>query len=259
MKLDEVHIYNLSVVKIKNTQPIMEVIKIAPRNYHTLSFKLSGENIMECNGEDMLLYNGIITYIPLGTPFSFRIIDVAETILISFNTTENIGESAKIFQSNKQLETLFKMIFATWELKQKTDNLQCMAIFYNILSILDEQYLASSHNRNSYLLDPAITYMHTHFKENDFKISTLYEVANIAPTYFRRLFMKMYGITPVQYLKQLRIDYSKQLLSLGFHSVTEIAEISGFSSVTYFCTEFKKETGYTPLQYIMDAKNQSKI
>ena len=66
---------------------------------------------------------------------------------------------------------------------------------------------------------------------------------------FRRLFMKIYGITPVQYLKQLRINCAKQLISLGQHSIADAAEMAGFSSTTYFCSEFKKVTGYTSLQY----------
>ncbi|MFR6641704.1 MAG: helix-turn-helix domain-containing protein [Christensenellales bacterium] len=50
-------------------------------------------------------------------------------------------------------------------------------------------------------------------------------------------------------IKSLRIGKAKNLLASAAYSVTQIAEKCGYSSVYYFCQDFKTETGETPSSY----------
>ena len=50
----------------------------------------------------------------------------------------------------------------------------------------------------------------------------------------------------MQYRNQLRIKHATMLLSDGEYTVAEVAELSGFSSVNYFCRLYKKIVGKTP-------------
>ncbi len=74
---------------------------------------------------------------------------------------------------------------------------------------------------------------------------------NLSESRFRFLFGKTYGITPHQYLTDIRITHAKQML-WGNASMGEIAERCGFGSQQYFNDCFKKETGITPGQYKKD-------
>jgi AraC-like DNA-binding protein len=63
--------------------------------------------------------------------------------------------------------------------------------------------------------------------------------------HFIRLFKTVYGQTPYQHLKMVRIRNAKQLLQSGM-TVTEVCYAVGFTSTSSFTGFFKQITGYTP-------------
>ena len=66
--------------------------------------------------------------------------------------------------------------------------------------------------------------------------------------HYTRIFKKVYGLSPRQYLKDLRIDKGKELLKRGLQ-VTEVCFEVGYDSVPTFCNTFKKATGHSPKEY----------
>jgi AraC-like DNA-binding protein len=72
--------------------------------------------------------------------------------------------------------------------------------------------------------------------------------------HFIRLFKKIYGKTPHQYLAGVRLEKARQLLSRGV-GVAEVCASVGFDSVTSFGGKFKITYGETPGSYL---SNQAK-
>lgn len=66
--------------------------------------------------------------------------------------------------------------------------------------------------------------------------------------HFIRLFKTVYGRTPHQYLKQVRIDHAKMFLQNGL-SVTEACFSVGFDSVSTFTGLFRRYAKLTPSGY----------
>ena len=70
------------------------------------------------------------------------------------------------------------------------------------------------------------------------------------------LYKKMKSLTdqsPSEFIKSVRLNYALELLQSGEHTVTEISEKAGFSSLGYFSTVFKKFYGKLPTD-ILNAK-----
>ena len=65
-----------------------------------------------------------------------------------------------------------------------------------------------------------------------------------------RAFKETYGTTVLDYINALRIREAKACLRQRKHSVTEISDMLGFSSVHYFSRLFKQHTGHTPTAYL---------
>lgn len=68
-------------------------------------------------------------------------------------------------------------------------------------------------------------------------------------SWFRRIFRQYTGFPPSQYLLELRLQRSKELLTNTVLTSQEIAFGVGFENSDYFCTVFRKKTGITPIKY----------
>jgi AraC-like DNA-binding protein len=66
--------------------------------------------------------------------------------------------------------------------------------------------------------------------------------------HFIRLFQLVYGTTPRQFLKDLRINKAKVLIKEGL-SVTQVCFEVGYESLPTFSSAFKKGTGCSPKEY----------
>jgi len=74
--------------------------------------------------------------------------------------------------------------------------------------------------------------------------------ASMSRFHFIRIFQQIYGVTPRQYLRDIRISKAKELLKKGL-SVTQTCFEVGYESVTTFSNAFKRGTGYSPKKYQM--------
>jgi len=67
---------------------------------------------------------------------------------------------------------------------------------------------------------------------------------------FERKFSELIGITPKQYLKTIRLQYSLFLKSRKRKlNITDLAYEVGYYDQAHFINDFKSQTGYTPKQY----------
>ncbi len=87
---------------------------------------------------------------------------------------------------------------------------------------------------------------------NQITIDDMIRDIPISKYHFIRLFRRIIGITPYQYLTNYRINMSKTLLRSTNKTVSEIAEMCGFLDTSNFITHFKKHTGQRPLGYRRD-------
>lgn len=94
----------------------------------------------------------------------------------------------------------------------------------------------------------AKAYIEEHFRE-PITLERIAAIVHWDKFYFSHQFSDAFGIAPINYLLQLRIAHSKQLLCDTDYSVTQVAESSGFSSQNYFTQAFKKLVGVSPRKY----------
>ncbi|GAB5399495.1 MAG: hypothetical protein Aureis2KO_10800 [Aureisphaera sp.] len=92
----------------------------------------------------------------------------------------------------------------------------------------------------------------------DLSLDVLSHVQPVSKYHLLRLFKKYYGMTPRQYLIDIRIDKSKGHLRNGM-SVTESCFAVGFESLGSFSTLFKTKTGKSPRQFQKEQLSRSKI
>lgn len=72
---------------------------------------------------------------------------------------------------------------------------------------------------------------------------------NVSRTTLFNKMNSLVGASTNKYIRRIRIDVAKEMLSKTNKSVGTIAEETGFSESQYFSTVFKQETGMTPSQF----------
>ncbi len=70
-----------------------------------------------------------------------------------------------------------------------------------------------------------------------------------SPQHLNRLFNKVLGMTPLQYLAKLRMERAAALIAEGKLTIRGVAERLGFDDPYYFSRAFKQHFGQSPAQY----------
>ena len=84
---------------------------------------------------------------------------------------------------------------------------------------------------------------------NDIDVNNIADEAYFSKFHFIRQFKTIYGKTPHQYLKEVRIEKAMQLLQTNI-SVSEVCYSVGFESISSFSGLFKRIVGMTPSAYL---------
>ena len=91
-------------------------------------------------------------------------------------------------------------------------------------------------------------YIDNHFKEN-LSLDQLAQLAHLNKYYLAHAFRREFGVSPINYLISRRIEESRFLLRETDHTLSLIAQILGFSSLSYFSQCFRRVEGVSPLEY----------
>ncbi|MDD9266868.1 helix-turn-helix domain-containing protein [Paenibacillus sp. GCM10023248] len=72
---------------------------------------------------------------------------------------------------------------------------------------------------------------------------------NLSRSWCSKLFAKVYGLSPRQYVSQQKLKLAKELLVTTHLPMTEIAEKLGFHSASHFSRQFRRWTGQSPSEF----------
>lgn len=151
-------------------------------------------------------------------------------------------------------EVLFYLKTLLVEAKQKEQNWQAMcqclleALIINIIRRSHIQMMVKagiSTNQSCALIE---SYIDKHFKE-EITLETLSQISYLNKFHIAHAFKEYKGMPPISYVRLKRIEESQFLLTNTNISISEIASIVGFSSLSYFTQAFKRYTHLSPIQY----------
>lgn len=91
-------------------------------------------------------------------------------------------------------------------------------------------------------------FIETHLAER-IALGSLATLVQLSPSHFSHAFKQSFGVSPLRYHNDRRIERAKRLLTDPDHSITDIGLQLGFSDTSAFCTAFRKATGSTPTAY----------
>lgn len=98
-------------------------------------------------------------------------------------------------------------------------------------------------------LDKVISVIKSNMSEGDFDVVQLADALAVSKSSLYRKMKLATGLSPIEFIRNIRLKHGSQLLKDKSISVAEVAYECGFSNPKYFATCFKEEFGVTPKEY----------
>ncbi len=230
---------------------------VVHKNRTSHGFAMFSEGVKRyCFGNEKLTVGKHdIIYMPKFSDYHVETHEEGGCYAINFDFSEDFVFEPFVFTPKNPVAFMnaFKSAEKAWRTKGDGYIYKCKSELYSILFEMRSErvagYLPSS---KLGIITPAVELIHEKYTVEHLSVSELSDVCGVSPEYFRALFKKNFGISPVKYINELRISRAKELLLSGMYSVTNAAEMSGFSDMSYFSREFKKKTGVSPSKFVAE-------
>ena len=224
------------------------------RNYDSISIRLYGSGQFKTDSRTLSVKRGDIIYLPHTLQYSQS--TNGETIIaIHFlNYSHRPGNDIEIVspENYDYFEQTIMTMYNEWKEKKQGYKYKCTSLLYALLYNLNCQLFDNTINSINHdnQIKTAIKYIHSHFRSESISISKLADMCAFSETYFRKLFVSEFGVTPQQYISRLRLGAATELLHNTDLSITEIALESGFQSIRTFNDVYRRLTGHAPTDHL---------
>lgn len=251
MNLNDITITDIiNVINVFSPKGRLE--NMTDRHCYGLSFTAGGSITYIHNGKSFVSDRDHAIILPKGKSYTICGTSDGEFPVINFECTNFHADTFTVLPVNnidsimKDFEQMKKLFLL------KNNRTMVMSIFYKILS-----NIANTESEEAGMILPALKYIENHYTESVTNLE-LAQMCNISEIYFRKLFTRIYKVSPRQYIINLRINKSEQLLTEGVFKISAVAERCGFSNPYHFCRLFKSKTGLTPSEYMKKNKIYNK-
>ena len=222
------------------------------RPSHGLAIHLEGRKIYRFTGrKPIIVQKNDIIYMPKGSSYVVKAERQGECFAINFDFYEDKTFEPLVFHTKNSSRFIeaFKRAAKVWQTKQPGYISACKAELYTVLSAMEKEFSTYISGEKQALISPAVGYIHENYTTENISIAKVSEMCGITPEYFRSLFKKTFGSSPIKYINELKITRAKELLGSGLYSVSEAATLSGYSDPSHFSREFKKAVGISPARF----------
>jgi AraC-like DNA-binding protein len=189
-------------------------------------------------------------YLPAGQEqweFVFLVAYGAEFMRLLSGVMRRVGNVLALAE-NSRIPDLFESILKDLFSRSVPAAFRISSMAYTMgMTLLDESY-AQPDSADSSRFDALKKRLREDI-ESGVRVADMAAQAGLSRSHFARLFKDQEGVSPREYLADLRLRKAFTLLYSQKLSVKEIAYSCGITDVNYFCRLFRKHTGMSPGEY----------
>lgn len=197
-----------------------------------------------------------ITYYPnKEDPWSYIWLEFNGSMVKTLLDKTSYSEANYVFKDDKNhslKRALVEMIYRDNNLFDDAESLSVASYLLRVFSFLLKNYPKSQKtniSKREQTLIQIEKYLLAHYDNPNLSMEEVARVFSFSQSYLTRLFKSEAGITPIQYVNELRMKRAIELLNLHSFTIDQIAEAVGYDNQFYFTKRFKKYYGVPPSKY----------
>jgi signal transduction histidine kinase/DNA-binding response OmpR family regulator len=109
--------------------------------------------------------------------------------------------------------------------------------------------MPQAHSRDDEFMQRLMAVMEKNISNGAFSVEQLCSMAGYGRTVFFNKLKSLTGLSPNEYIREVRIKRAAQLLEVGEYTVSQITYMVGMNDSRYFSKCFKQRFGMTPTEY----------
>lgn len=125
-----------------------------------------------------------------------------------------------------------------------------MDVFFSKLNTLPNNESLRDDKKLSKIVQDTIDYVIENIENSELNVSLLCEALGVGRNKLQREIKTAIGVTPVEFIRSLRLNEAKKLLSDYKNNISEVAYAVGFNNLSYFSRSFKTEFGLLPSEWV---------
>lgn len=161
---------------------------------------------------------------------------VDDYITKPFTASYLIAKIRNIIKQRKRIQALY---YSTLIQNKQEDNVDPEA----------KEKLQSLPKTDKELLDKIVNFIKENLDDPDLTIDTLVDTAGISRSALFKKMKMLVGISPMELIKNIRLEKAAELIKEGSDNFTQIAYQTGFNDSQYFSKCFKQSYGMTPTEF----------
>ena len=232
----------------KNTKPYLEIVN---RKMNTFNIRIRGKVEYYFKDKTITVNEGEMIFLPKESTYKCKVISENESSCIIINMNDNFEKKEPekyLFYDFHCADYFINNFTDLWNFGDMADKCKCMSYLYDLIFfICNHEKISYSQKKKFYITSPAIDYLKKHIFDTSLKIDELHKLCGVSNTYFRKIFILEFGISPKKYITEKRMLHAKSIIDSGeFNTVKQLALSVGYSDALYFGKVFKKYYGFSP-------------
>lgn len=206
--------------------------------------------------DDLVIVNPNISHTEVsddGAPLEYIAVGIEGITFSTLVKNEELGNYFLANYENFKHEILFYLKTLVHEVQNKDDFYEPLCqnlievFIINVIRRANKKIAVSSTKKMNKECAYIKQYIDQHYQEN-ITLDDLAKLTFMNKYYLVHAFKKYIGMSPINYVISKRIEEAQSLLETTSYSVSQISDLVGFSSQSYFSQIFKKTTGHTPFE-----------
>lgn len=220
--------------------------------YYELVYYVSGTGNTTINNQNFDYSPGTFTLISPKTIHNEAALTPSRVSFIGFNYDSEPFEKQNCLFNDTEEHTIFNLMK---EISSETEKRK--RFYQNKINLLVEELIIELHrmmnndeteSTEGDEFESIVKHMNLNF-QNDFDYEMLASLCGYSYDWFRHKFKSYTGMSPKQYVINMRINYAKKMLKETDKKISAIAAECCFQTASQFIQKFRETTGITPNDY----------